>query len=92
MPLELKKTQIRIRVKSPKLFKKFKTLDVGKKGRLQIIRAKNSKGWQNQSYRINTKDYRNKKEILKDINSLKISLRKKKQARALVRKILNSRP
>lgn len=62
MPFERKGKQFRIRVSSPKKFTKtsFRTLDVGMKGGLQLIRAKKkgSKKFSTQSIRVSTTDFR----------------------------------
>jgi hypothetical protein len=57
MPVELKGQQIRIRIRSPKQFTKFRTQDVGSPGKLQRIVGYSKKtGWITQSWRLNLKD------------------------------------
>lgn len=81
MPVEIKGSQLRIRVRSPKMFDKFRTLDVGSKGKLQIIRGyKKGKGWMTQAYRLNLKDYKGFKGCSRDIRKLRIPMNKKKLA------------
>jgi len=64
MGLEKKGTQFRIRVEPPKRFDKdsFITLDVGKKGGLQLIRArrKTTGKFATQSVRVAAKDFKRK--------------------------------
>jgi len=94
MPVELKGQQIRIRVLNPKKFSKFRTQDVGSKGRLQRIAAYSKKtGWKTQAWRLNIKDYRGLKDITRTIRRLRISNSLKKKAimlskRAMIKRIL----
>jgi hypothetical protein len=72
MPVELKGQQIRIRVRNPKLFSKFRVLDVGKKGRLQAIigKLKNKDKWVIQSWRLNLATYKNWQDAESDLGPL----------------------
>jgi hypothetical protein len=73
MPVELKGTQIRIRVLDPKRFTKFRTQDVGRKGRLQRIAGYSPKtGWKTQSWRLNVKGYKNFYDFEKDLLGLDV--------------------
>lgn len=86
MVIEIKGQQLRIRVKSPNQFSMFRTKDVGKKGRLQIIIGlnKKSKKWDTQSYRLNILDYSNKDEVIKEVKNLQISSSHKSKAIKLI--------
>ena len=72
MGLERRGTQFRLRVASPKKFQKksFITLDVGRKGGLQLVRAvrkgrKNiQKNLETQSFRVSVKDFKRVKNKL----------------------------
>jgi hypothetical protein len=72
MPVELKGQQLRIRVRNPKLFSKFRILDVGKKGRLQMVigKLKNKNKWVAQSWRLNLDTYRNWQDAESDLGPL----------------------
>ena len=80
--IEIKGQQLRIRKKNPKHFwaHSFRTQDVGEKGKLQRIGARNRKTnkWETQAWRLNLADYKNKKEADRDIELL----RNKKQISA----------
>ena len=81
---EIKSQQLRIRMTSPKRYEQFRTKDVGQKGKLQIVVAKdrNTGDWQTQSYRLNLSDYNSKEVAIKDLNSIK-GLSKTKHSQAL---------
>lgn len=81
MPVDFKGQQLRIRLLNPKLFTKFRTQDVGKKGRLQRVAGySKSLGWKTQSWRLNLKDYKNIDEIIKQIKKLRINNKLKQEA------------
>lgn len=90
MGLERVGTQFRIRVSSPKRFAKqsFRTLDVGRKGGLQFIRArkKGSTKFTTQSLRVSTKDFKRIKGKL-----IPITTRGKRQVTSLKRQTGNAR-
>lgn len=62
-PAEIKGQQVRIRVKKPKKNTRFRTVDVGAKGKLQVV----LQDGETQSLRFNLKDYKNKTEFVKDL-------------------------
>jgi hypothetical protein len=72
MSIEIKGQQLRIRVQSPKNFSKFRTLDVGKEGRLQAVlgKLKSSDKWDIQAWRLNLSTYRNEEDALGDLNMI----------------------
>jgi hypothetical protein len=72
MSVELTRQQIRIRVRSPKFFSKFRILDVGKRGRLQAVlgKLKGSDKWDVQSWRLNLSTYKNPKDALDDLTMI----------------------
>ena len=84
MGLERVGTQFRIRVSSPKGFTKqsFRTLDVGRKGGFQFIRAmkKGTTKFSTQSLRVSTKDFKRTKGKL-----MPITPRGKRQVSSLKR-------
>lgn len=84
MGLERVGTQFRIRVSSPKGFstESFRTLDVGRKGGLQFVRAmeKGSTKFSTQSLRVSTKDFKRTKGKL-----IPITTRGKRQVTSLKR-------
>jgi len=58
MPVELVGQQLRIRVKNPSKATRFRTQDVGGRGKLQRVAALYPKeGWKTQSWRLNLSDY-----------------------------------
>ncbi len=87
MPIEIKKDQLRIRI-SNKNFSKYRTKDVGSKGRLQILLGYNpkTKKWDEVSYHINLMDYMSLNDVKKEINKLKISTTQKHLAAKKVEK------
>jgi hypothetical protein len=87
MVVEIKGQQLRIRVLNPKRFGKFRTQDVGVKGRLMRIAAFSKRtGWKTQAYRLNLKDYRGVRDVTRQIRKLRISKSKKKRAIQLAKK------
>lgn len=89
MPVEIKGQQLRIRLKKPSQFSKFRTQDVGLKGRLQRLAGYSKRtGWTTQSWRLNLNDYRNKSQIINQIKKLRILNSKKKEAIKKVRKYM----
>lgn len=84
MGLERVGTQFRIRVSSPKGFTKqsFRTLDVGRKGGLQFIRAmkKGTTKFSTQSLRVSTQDFKRIKGKL-----IPTTIRGKRQVTSLKR-------
>jgi hypothetical protein len=72
IPVEIKGQQLRIRVKSPKKFSKFRILDVGKRGRLQAVlgKLKGYDKWDVQSWRLNLSTYDNYEDALDDLTKL----------------------
>lgn len=58
MVVEIKGQQLRIRVRDPKLFLKFRTQDVGKKGGLMRLAGyRKGIGWITQAWRMNLNDF-----------------------------------
>ncbi len=87
MPVEIVGQQLRIRMYNPDVFTKFKTQDVGRKGRLQrVVGYSRKTGWQTQSWRLNLADYSNVNEVVRQIKNLKIPSSKKNEAISLVRR------
>ena len=92
MVVELKGQQIRIRVRSPRMFSKFRVHDVGRKGRLQRLAGYSKRtGWMTQAWRINTRDYRTLATLKKTIRSLRISKTSKARALRLAVKVMRRR-
>jgi len=96
MPVEIKGQQLRIRIRSPNMFKTFYypklkkkvkllTHDVGEKGKLQFIRGKlKSTGkWANQAVRLNLSDYDSLSEIVSDLNVKEVNKTKRNEAEKL---------
>ena len=81
MVVEIKGNQLRIRVASPKNFKRFSTIDPGKKGRLQIVIGitPNNKS-KTQSFRLNLKDFQTLESLMQTISNLKILKKLKNKA------------
>jgi hypothetical protein len=69
IPVEIKGQQLRIRVRSPKKFSKFRILDVGRRGRLQGVlgKLKGSDKWDIQAWRLNLSTYKNPEDTLDDL-------------------------
>jgi hypothetical protein len=68
MPVELKGNQLRIRVLPSEGSTKIRIQDVGTKGKLQRVAAfYPGRGWKTQGWRLNLKDYKDEKEMLKDL-------------------------
>ena len=72
IPVEIHGQQLRIQERKPSLFDKFRTKDVGRKGRLQIIigKLKESDDWRIQAYRLNLNDYEDRDDALNELNKL----------------------
>jgi len=74
MVVVIKNNTLRIRLTELKHFDKFRTKDVGKKGRLQIIlgmlKPPNPRLWVTQSIRMNLMDYKNAQDALNELNKL----------------------
>ena len=72
IPVEIHGQQLRIQERKPSLFDKFRTKDIGRKGRLQIIlgRLKHTEEWRVQAYRMNLMDYKNAQNALDELNKL----------------------
>lgn len=64
--------QLRIPLKPLKHDSIIRVHDIGVKGRLQRI-AEDVDGWQTRSWHLNLKDYKDLKDVVKEINSLRIS-------------------
>ncbi len=86
MPVELKKSTLRIRVKDPKLFKVFRTDDIGTEGKLKRIAGYTGKDWLTQAYLLQLNDYNSFAQAKKDINQLRIPITKKAKAIKLAKK------
>ena len=85
MPVEIKGQQLRIRIQSPKKFIAFRTKDVGRHGKLQLILGRTKSGkWQIQAYRMNLRDYKNLRDAIDDLLLLNISKRKYDKAYKLL--------
>jgi hypothetical protein len=92
MSVEIKGQQIRIRVKNPKLFSKFKVHNVGKKGRLQRVAAFSKKtGWTTQGWRINLKGYKKLKSVAMQVKRLRVPKPRKVKAVRLAMKYFKKR-
>ena len=70
MKPELVGQQLRLRVRSPSLFSRLRTLDPGAKGRMQIIIGKRKNAWLTQSYRLNLRDYKNVSDALDEFDEI----------------------
>jgi len=78
---EIKGQQLRIRMLSPKRFTKFRTQDVGKKGRLQRLAGYSPKtGWETQSWRLNLSNYKSFDDFKRDLLRIKISPQKREHS------------
>ena len=72
MPVEIVGNQLRVRIRNPKLFTKFRTDDPGKLGRFQRLAGYSKKtGWKTQSVRYNLKDYSGYSDFLRDLMGAK---------------------
>ncbi len=81
MPVEVAGQQLRIRIKSPKQFTKFRIQDVGRRGRLQRVAAWSlTTGWQTVGWRLNLSTYSTKAEAESDLEKLRIDPTLKDQA------------
>jgi hypothetical protein len=69
--IELVNDTIRMRVLDPKKFSKFRTKDIGSKGKLSLIVGYDGNGWKVQSYRFNLSDYVSVTDVLHDARSIK---------------------
>ena len=95
MAVEIKNNTLRIRLIDPEHFDKFRTKDVGRKGRLQIIIGLfkppykgNSK---TQSIRMNLMDYKNAHDAITEVDNLNIADTKYFKAHKLITKWFNKR-
>lgn len=87
MSVDLKAQQLRIRIRNPKRFSKFRIHDVGRKGRLQRVAAfSRATGWKTQAWRLNLKGYKNFKEVVMQLSRLKISDTSKARAKSIAKK------
>jgi hypothetical protein len=93
MPVELTDRYLRIRVRDPKLFKTFRTDDIGRPGhskRIAGIRKKTGK-WETQSWLIDRKDLKKGDmraiTLLDDIRS-DLSRRDREKITKLIRKLV----
>lgn len=68
--IELKGSQIRMRVLSPDKFSKFRSKDIGSKGKLSVIIGYDGRGWKIQSYRFTLPDYISVTDVLHDANTI----------------------
>ena len=84
IPVEIVGQQLRIRLKSPKLFKKFRIHDVGKKGYLQRVAGYRKGRWETQGWRLNLSHYKNLNEVFKELEQLRLPSRLKNKAKELV--------
>lgn len=92
MSVEIKGRQLRIRVRQPKGFSKYRTQDVGSKGKLMRLAAYSKKtGWVTQAWRINLKDFNSIDKIMKTISSLRIPKKPKFEAISLAKKYFKLR-
>lgn len=64
-PAELKGQQVRIRVRKPKRYARYRTVDVGRKGKLQVV----LQDGETQSLRFNLDDYKSQEELVRDLES-----------------------
>lgn len=69
--IELKGTQIRMRVSDPKGFSEFRSKDVGSHGKMSIIVGKKADKWYTQSYRFSLPDYASVTDVLHDARTIK---------------------
>jgi len=87
MPTEIVGQQLRIRVIPPSNFTKFRTQELGSRGRLQRVAGYSKKtGWKTQSFRLNLSDYRGYLDAKRQINRLGISAKLKHQAKTKTKK------
>ena len=89
--IELKGSQIRMRIISPDRFTKFRSKDIGTKGKMSIIVGYDGKGWKTQAYRFNLEDYPSVTDVLHDANTIKgITQSDKDKIVSLTRKYFKS--
>ena len=62
---------IKFRQIDPKQFSKFRSKDIGEKGRMSMIVGYDGKGWKVQSYRFKLSDYTSVTDVLKDAKTIK---------------------
>ena len=86
MVVEIKGQQLRIRIRTTKGVKMFRTHDVGKLGRLHRIAALYRSGWKTQSWRLNLSHYDGYSDALADLEYLKLPRHKESKARVLLKK------
>ena len=55
--IDVSANYFRLRVENPKQFKQFRTMDVGEKGRTEIILGNTGNQWKIQSYRFHRNTY-----------------------------------
>lgn len=68
MPVEIRGNQLRIRVRNPRQFTKFRTHDPGQEGRFQRLAGYSKRtGWKTQSVRYTLKDYSGYSDFLRDL-------------------------
>jgi hypothetical protein len=74
MTVEIKGQQLRIRVANPKNFVKFRTQDVGTRGKMLRVAGMTRSGtWRTQSWRFNLDDYSpDGYAFVKDLGSLNV--------------------
>lgn len=82
----MKGDQVRIRLKKPVKGAKYRTVDPGRKGRLQLVvmKPKGKKRTITQSMRFNIKDYKTKSEL---INAVSRSLVRHKRKKSLMKQV-----
>jgi hypothetical protein len=89
--IELKGSEIRMRVLDPKGFEKFRRKDIGVKGKLAIIVGFDGRGWKTQAYRFSLPDYSSVTDVLHDANTIKgVTQLDKDRIASLTRKYFRS--
>lgn len=81
-PVELRGQQLSIRVLKPKSKARYRTHDVGRKGRLQLVLMDGKV----QSYKMNLSHYPNKEMVFFEIDNLNLSSAEKIRAKSVVSK------
>jgi hypothetical protein len=81
-PVEIKGRQLSIRVLKPEERARYRTHDVGRKGRLQLTLMDGKV----QSYKLNLDDYESRDMVLFEIGQLRLSPSQKAEAVGLVNK------
>lgn len=92
MPVEIKGKNLRIRVRSPRGFTQFFSIDVGKKGRLFKLSGRNRTKIKVQSWIIKLNRFKTVTPILKIIDKLKIKKITKRLAVKRVKAFFMPRP